>query len=403
MNVHEWHRQALTVQPTQLAPIPVRRFESLPQKEQDEHWGKLTKWMASYPIDCPLLRETIAQIEAELARNAYAPCGAKTIVGLSAANGVGKSTVIKRLAHGIYRDAVCSVAPDALPVRTLATGATVDWIPQVYITMRAASRIQELNTSLLSFLGYTTIGQTRATTTRVVEALRTHAVQLLILDDAHMLKTNQADGRDVLDYLKFLNTELGELGGTLLLVGANMDDSALYADAQIATRLCSLHMQPHAIDTVAARSRFQAMLRVVESSFMCHLDTAAAGTLTNELAGPIWIRTQGYLGDVHRLITTAILGAFDAGEDTLTLERLQAVPLSARASAAEAALREAQPQRSRRTENKTKNKNKGTRAPGGSRPTPAPTGPAPRESEGDGTSAQQRENPSMSSTSEPKR
>ncbi|MBB4736205.1 GTPase SAR1 family protein [Micrococcus cohnii] len=356
MNSHDWHHQAVTSQPSGLKPITVRKFERLNQQEQNEHWTALNRWMAAQPIDCPRVRQTSTRMQAEVLRNEYAPRGAKTIIGLSAANGVGKSTLIKRLAHQLYRETVPTTDPGILPTRTVGTGATVDWIPQVYITLRAASRIQEVNTALLSFLGYPTIGQTRATTTRVVEAIRTHGVQLLILDDAHMLKTSQADARDVLDYLKFLNTELGELGGTMILVGANLEDSDVYADAQIATRLAPLQLQPHAIFPVSERARFQAMLRGVEEKFMCHLDTATTGTLTNELAGEIWQRTQGYLGDIHRLITTVILETFDAGEDVITRERLRAVPLSARATAAEASLREAATQRSRRTENRRKKK-----------------------------------------------
>ncbi|MGC5049707.1 TniB family NTP-binding protein [Micrococcus porci] len=356
MNSHDWHHQVVTSQPTALSPVTVRQFERLDQRDQDEHWTALNRWMVSQPIDCPRVKQISTRLQAEVLRNEYAPRGAKTVIGLSAANGVGKSTLIKRLAHQLYREVVTTTDPTTLPTRTVGNGATVDWIPQVYITLRAASRIQEVNTALLSFLGYPTIGQTRATTTRVVEAIRTHGVRLLILDDAHMLKTTQMDARDVLDYLKYLNTELGELGGTMILVGANLEDSDVYADAQIATRLAPLQLQPHSITHISDRARFQAMLRGVEETFMAHLDTATAGTLTNELAGEIWQRTQGYLGDIHRLITTVILDAFDAGEDTITRERLRAVPLSARAMAAEASLREAAPQRSRRAENKRKSK-----------------------------------------------
>ena len=85
---------------------------------------------------------------------------------------------------------------------------------------------------------------------------------------------------------------------------------------------------------------------------MGYLDTATAGTLTHELAGHIWSRTQGYLGDTHRLITTAILDAFDTGDVALTQDHLYAVRLSARAEAAEVDIRKAQSMPSRREQNK---------------------------------------------------
>ena len=67
-----------------------------------------------------------------------------------------------------------------------------------------------------------------------------------------------------------------------------------------------------------------------------------------DLAGYIWRRTQGYVGDAALLLTEALLAAFDDGSETITTHCLDAVPLSARATAGEVDLRTATARPSKR-------------------------------------------------------
>jgi hypothetical protein len=68
-----------------------------------------------------------------------------------------------------------------------------------------------------------------------------HGVKLVILDDAHMLRTHLKQGQATLDAIKAIATELGEVGGMMILVGAwTGADSDLLDDPQIRGRL-SLH------------------------------------------------------------------------------------------------------------------------------------------------------------------
>lgn len=348
-----WHQQALTPAPVQPDPVALDAYSRLSRQNQDQYWTDMNAWMASTPIECPRLETLTRQIDRTLQRNHHAPAGAKTILGMSAANGVGKSRFIKNHFQSHYRTLMKGQPLERLPTRAEATGATAIWVPQVYITLRAASEVPEVNASILSFLNYPAIGRTNKDTTRLVEVLARHGVQHLILDDAHMLRAKHTHGRDVLDYIKFLNTILGERGGTVVLVGANMDDSPLYEDPQIAARLATFSLAPYpAMHRAADRAQWQRMLAGVEEKFMAYLDTVTAGTLTREHAGLIWARTQGYLGDTHRLITTALLDAFDAGDTTLTAEHFASVRLSARAEAGQVALTPERTLRSQRDENR---------------------------------------------------
>ncbi|MWD31075.1 hypothetical protein E0K89_026955, partial [Aquicoccus sp. SCR17] len=121
-------------------------------------------------------------------------------------------------------------------------------------------------------------------TTLLVHAVARHGVKLLILDDAHMLRAKQARARDVLDYVKFLNTMMGERDGTLVLVGANMEGGPVYQDPQVAARLRTFALHPYNVQQdTTERMAWQHLLAAVEKKFMPYLDTITEGTLTREL------------------------------------------------------------------------------------------------------------------------
>ncbi len=143
----------------------------------------------------------------------------------------------------------------------------------------------------------------------------------------------------MLDFLKYLNTELGELGGTMILVGADLHESPLYLDPQINSRLERLTLGAYPLATDEDRRTWQRFLKDAETVLLPYFDCAPAGIFSCQLAGHIWRRTQGYVGDTALLLTQALLDAFDDGSDTITTAHLDGVALSARAEAGEAELR----------------------------------------------------------------
>ena len=152
----------------------------------------------------------------------------------------------------------------------------------------------------------------------------------------------------MLDFLKYLNTELGELGGTMILVGADLHESPLYLDPQINSRLERLTLSAYPLATEDDRRTWQRFLKDAESVLLPYFDCAPPGIFSRQHAGYIWRRTQGYVGDTALLLTEALLAAFDDGSDTITNAHLDSVSLSARAIAGEAELRAVVPQQSRR-------------------------------------------------------
>jgi hypothetical protein len=162
---------------------------------------------------------------------------------------------------------------------------------------------------------------------------------LLLIDDSHFLDVSNKDSRDMLDFLKYLNTELGELGGTMILIGADLHESPIYLDPQINSRLERLTLTPYPLTGEEDMRTWSRFLKDAEAVLLPYFDCAPAGVFSRQHAGHIWRRTQGYVGDTALLLTQALLAAFDDGSDTITTAHLDDVALSARAAAGEAELR----------------------------------------------------------------
>lgn len=339
MDSRSWHQQATTPRRQLPTPIPVETFDAMTEAAQDAYWVDLTAGMAGLVLPSVLAQRAAAQLTRLLERNQQRPPGAKAIASVSAPFAAGKSTFVKECFQAAYRDLLGPARNDPRPTWNPDPESTADWIPYVYITLRAASKIRDVLASLLLTMGYPSEGLVRVTTTRVVHAFRQHGVQLLLIDDAHFLDVSNKDARDMLDFLKYLNTELGELGGTMILIGADLHQSPLYLDPQINSRLERVTLTPYPLATEDDRRTWYRFLKDAEGVLLPYFDCAPAGTFSQMHAGHIWRRTQGYVGDTALLLTEALLAAFDDGSDTITTAHLDAVTLSARAQAGEADLR----------------------------------------------------------------
>ena len=151
------------------------------------------------------------------------------------------------------------------------------------------------------------------------------------VDDVQLLKTHLRKGREVLDHVKHINTELGENGASLVLIGANLAGGDLVTDPQVAGRLKLMNFPQYDIDNVDQRRSWQRILRDIESHLLPHLPAGKQGMLFTDLAGELWFRTQGFLGDLMELIREATLAATDDGTHKVLRRHLDAVVLSERA------------------------------------------------------------------------
>jgi hypothetical protein len=164
-----------------------------------------------------------------------------------------------------------------------------DWVPVVYVTLMASSSIKEINALILLYLGYPPEGLARTTTTRVLHALadarragrdpgrRPHA------------PVHQRQGRAVLDYIKFLNTELGEINnGTVILVGANLESTAILDDPQIRARLTTMTVDAFQISTIENKAAWQDLLATAADG-----PCSTCPTPPRTCSSPSWPNTSG--------------------------------------------------------------------------------------------------------------
>ncbi len=338
MDATIWHRQAQrAAQPAPLAtPLCPASLTQLSTTELATYAGEVSAGLRAIPLPSgtlSTLSERMAQTVA--ASNASSP-GSKDIIALDAPFAAGKSTFVKGWARKLYRSWVGPMLATDRPVWHPEPHLTAAFIPVVYVTLIAGSTVKELNAQILTYLGYPSEGLARVTTTRVIAALKAHGVRLIVLDDVHMAKTTSTAGRHTLDYLKFLNSELGELGGTLTLVGAWLERGPILTDPQIHGRLRLFQFQPFSIASTQHQAQWQDVLRNAEQVVLPYLGKAKPGILTSCHAGMLWRRTQGYLGDLAQLVADATVAALMDRSLTLTRDHLAHVNLSARAQSSEA-------------------------------------------------------------------
>lgn len=164
MDARLWHQQA-TAPPIALpAPTPVEVFDELPDAEQDACWDVLSSGLATVVLPSVLARRAATRLTRLVERNTLRPPGAKAIGSVSAPFAVGKSTFVKDWAQAAYRDLLGPACADPRPTWNPEPGVTADWIPHVYITLRAASRIRDVLAALLLTMGYPRKGLVRVTT-----------------------------------------------------------------------------------------------------------------------------------------------------------------------------------------------------------------------------------------------
>lgn len=331
MDAHDWHRQATTPAPEWPDPISIADYEALSQSSRDDYFRGLSGAMNGTIVVSNPMRAVQAHLDDIVETNRLRPPGAMPMVAVTAPFSAGKSTLLKHWGFGVHRGALGDQVNAARPTWSPEPGVIADWVPVVYVTLMSSSSIKEINALILLYLGYPPEGLARTTTTRVLRALRMHGVRVVILDDAHMLRSTSVQGRAVLDYVKFLNTELGEVNnGTVILVGANLPSTAILDDPQIRARLTTLTVGAFEIITVENKAAWQDLLATAADRPMQHVPEAAPDLFVTTLAQHIWRRTQGFVGEVAKLVAGSVLDAVHDQRSVITQDDLDAVTLSER-------------------------------------------------------------------------
>ena len=333
MDSQIWHNYCVSAPPMSPLILTVKQWAALSDLDYELQSEALEQWLGHVYIDTPELKAITHTMTRTVRANAFSPPGAKNIVALSGRNLAGKSTLAKRWARSIYRDSIKDSPLDdrGRPVGRPARGWEVDFCPVVFLNMGAGAKMAAFDGLILSFFGLPTDGRVRELTASAVKAIQRHRTKVLVIDDAHFIKTVCKDARDVLDHIKKINTEIGEVGATLVLVGADLTDNALAQDPQIAGRLKLRVFPEYEIDRAEEQCAWQRIVRDLENQVLPHLPAGKPGMLFTELAGELWCRTQGYLGDLRELVCEATILATQDRSHRIQRKHLDMIDLSVRA------------------------------------------------------------------------
>jgi hypothetical protein len=333
VDAQSWHDYCTLETVREPPALTVRQWKKLTDQKQKEHLGLLRPWLEHFYIQTDELGKIANAVTRTVQRNAETPPGAKRVFALTGPNLIGKSTLIMRWARGQYTEWTATADRDqrGRPVFYPTDDSEADLCPVAWIQLPAQANINSVNTKILDFYGLPGEGRTRDLTARALHAAQRHLTRVLIFDDVHLLYTDWKGGRFVLDHLKHINTELGQSGATLVLIGADLGGSDLINDPQIAGRLTLHEVPKYEIDSIEERKIWQRIVRQLESRVLPHLSTGEPGMLFMQLPGELWLRTQGYLGDLTDLVGQATIAAIEDGTHRIHRRHLDAVELSVRA------------------------------------------------------------------------
>ncbi|CAM3539441.1 TniB family NTP-binding protein [Isoptericola cucumis] len=341
MTARLWHDQA-RAKPLIAPPVKaITQLRAMSDSSRTRYLQHRRRWMRSLRFETPAIVQARTTLTDLVEDNAVSTPAAKDVIAVSAPFAVGKSTLVRTWAQDQYRQIIGDrLHHSQMPTWHREVGIVADEIPVVWLDLGAASKVRAFNIQLLQYFGYPISGAIHDLTARIHRILDAHRVRLLVVDDTNLLNLRHQDARDVLDHLKHVNTMLGQRGATMVLVGANLEDGAIFHDPQMAGRLRTISLKACTIDTPVEVATWQSTLAGVERLVLPYLPTAMPGILAGHHAPRVWRLTQGYLGDVARLIADAAYIA--AQEDTWTIRTadLERSQLSRRAQAAAPRLRQ---------------------------------------------------------------
>lgn len=331
MDSQFWHDYCIAAEPTEPPALTTRQWKNLKDDQRAVHIKQLKAWLYHIYIQTDEITAINKQLTQIIEENTLRLEGTRDIVALTGPNFIGKSTLLMRWGREQYRLWVSGAPIDkrGRPVIT-AEGYEADLCPLVWINLPSESRRPDVDREFLDYFDLAEQGRVKGFTHRVVKAMRRHRAQTAVMDDVHLLSTNWAGGRGVLDHIKHLNTKLGLINATLILAGANLEDGDLVHDPQIRCRLRLLELRPYMVGGANQDRTWQRVVRQFEGIVLPHLPSAKPGDLFLRFPGELWYRTEGYLGDLTKLVCGAAMEATTDGTHRILQRHLDAVVLSER-------------------------------------------------------------------------
>jgi hypothetical protein len=341
VNAATWHDYCTSTDPVEPQPLTRQQWRRLNDRELSARVNEIDSWLAKFFVHTPELDRHHQWLTKLVHNNTNAPPGAKEIAALDGVNLAGKSTFLMRWARHCYPKWIEEYETDGRgrPVRLLGPGLVADVFPLIWTNLQSPQKVpvskqKSLDSGLLNYCLLPHEGVGRDLTYRAIDALRRHRAKAVIIDDIHFLETSPSrDAQVVLDHIKHMNTQIGDLGGTLIVAGANLAGGAFSTDPQIRGRLQTRKIGTYEAHGLDELREWAQIVREFEVALLPHLPAGKPGMLFEDLLGELAYRTQGYVGDLHKLVHEAALAAMRDGSHTIRRSHVNAVILNDRAEA----------------------------------------------------------------------
>ncbi len=159
----------------------------------------------------------------------------------------------------------------------------------------------------------------------VVDLLRHHHVQLLIIDEAHLVASRRDAHGDPTDIIKLIQNQTRT---TVILAGVDMLSEAVFGTSrglQVTARADTITIQPYSLTSNPSRKAFRDLVATFDAALP--LIDHTPGMLTSHYQ-PIYEVTHGILGNIARLVEELVLDILedpDRPHEHVTAARLNTV------------------------------------------------------------------------------
>lgn len=190
------------------------------------------------------------------------------------------------------------------------TEADREHIPVLCVQMPSEPSVLRFYTALLAALGAPLQPRRRLAEVEQVSLslLRATGVRMLVIDELHNVLAGQCNSRrEFLNLLRFLGNELRI---PIIGVGTREAYLAVRSDDQLENRFepVVLPLWSTGADTLSLLASFAAALPLQRPSRIA----------TEDMARYLMARSEGTIGELTRLLTTAAIAAVESGEESIT-------------------------------------------------------------------------------------
>jgi hypothetical protein len=248
------------------------------------------------------------------------------VAAIDALPGLGKTTIANTFGRDFDRGDIRRRGP--------LTDTGHDRVPVFRVGLTAGTTIKTLNEKICRFYGHPVAGKsTRSVSADRLSSFALDSVlscetRLGIIDDVHFITPRRKDGLDVINHLKYLNSEFPV---TFLFAGVELEEKGFFSEgatgsgaskAQTGRRWTRLEVARFQVDDDQGRTDWQSLLKAAEQRIV--LARARPGMLV-AISDYLFERTSGHIGSLFSLLSRGCYRAIRTGEEDLTRDLLDVV------------------------------------------------------------------------------